>query len=317
MNQSERSIDGLASGRVGGMSSRGFTLIELLVVIAIIALLIGILLPALGKARDSGRQLLCLNNQRQLVLSMTQYAGDNKDKFPPNALNISAVDPTDNQTKRGAYWFDVPRLGAYLPEFEPSYKAPNIWPTLGMGVLVCPNHPQAGRSYTMNWWASSAVDSGSGIRAPQGSTARPGRAFDLTGDEPFKLMLIGESWAPNPSTSTRDGQQRWYTDSAMGQNGQPGQRFWSQDSSAIDVRTSRNNPRMPDWARGELQPQSYLPYYRHPRRWGPTYTDPKGGAAMGFLDGHADVKQISELVNVQTSESTFNVLWSPADRSGR
>jgi prepilin-type N-terminal cleavage/methylation domain-containing protein len=290
----------------------GFTLIELLVVIAIIALLIGILLPALGKARDSGRQLLCLNNQRQLVLSMTQYAGDNRDKFPQNRNDVSQVDPTDNQTKQGAYWFDVPRLGAYLPEFEPSFKAPNIWPTLGMGVLVCPNHPQAGRSYTMNWWASSAVDGG---RPPQGTTTRPGRAFDLTGDEPFKLMLIGESWAPNPSTSQRDGQQRWYTDSAMGQNGQPGERFWSQTSATLSVRVS-NNPRQPDWGRGELPPQSYLPFYRHPRRW-QQYTESRGSAAMGFLDGHADLKPISELVNIQTSESTFNVLWSPADRSGR
>jgi len=55
---------------------RGFTLIELLIVIAIIAMLIAILLPSIGKAREAGRSVVCLSNTRQLALSMFQYAGD-------------------------------------------------------------------------------------------------------------------------------------------------------------------------------------------------------------------------------------------------
>ncbi|MGP1310897.1 MAG: type II secretion system protein, partial [Phycisphaerales bacterium] len=61
---------------------RGFTLIELLVVIAIIALLIGILLPALGKARESGRQILNASNQRQIVTGFQAFAETNKGYFP-------------------------------------------------------------------------------------------------------------------------------------------------------------------------------------------------------------------------------------------
>ncbi|MDX2131397.1 MAG: prepilin-type N-terminal cleavage/methylation domain-containing protein [Planctomycetota bacterium] len=60
------------------MRRAGFTLIELLVVIAIIALLIGILLPSLGKAREAGRFVVCRSNIRQVGLSFWTYAADYK-----------------------------------------------------------------------------------------------------------------------------------------------------------------------------------------------------------------------------------------------
>jgi prepilin-type N-terminal cleavage/methylation domain-containing protein/prepilin-type processing-associated H-X9-DG protein len=63
---------------------RGFTLLELLVVIAIIALLIGILLPALGMVRRSSRATACLSNLRQMGLSLVQYTNDHREAVIPS-----------------------------------------------------------------------------------------------------------------------------------------------------------------------------------------------------------------------------------------
>lgn len=72
----------------------GFTLVELLVVIGIIAVLMSLLLPAVNRAREQSKQIVCLNNLRQLGMAFLSYANENQGRFPAPA-RYSSLLPDD------------------------------------------------------------------------------------------------------------------------------------------------------------------------------------------------------------------------------
>lgn len=169
---------------IDGRHRRGFTLIELLVVIAIIAILAGLLLPALSKAKAKGAQVYCLNDLKQLGYGMTMYTGDNNDVFPGTA-------------SRGTYgyhkedWIYWRTNTALYPSINQSPIAAHLG-TMASNLFRCPLDKDNSERKPLDDGANGAYNYSYSLNSHdlQGG-GNPGMAsiFD-SGAHPFKLNAV-------------------------------------------------------------------------------------------------------------------------------
>jgi prepilin-type N-terminal cleavage/methylation domain-containing protein/prepilin-type processing-associated H-X9-DG protein len=172
----------------------GFTLIELLVVVAIIAVLVAILLPALGNARDQARTNQCSSNLRQVGTFWMMYWNENRDYIPPmqawwNWGGTYGPNPSD-LWNLGGQWL--------RPEQRPMYFRSNqdyAWIN-NPQLLICPNDNKNQIAWNITdpaWWhVGTSYANNPFLVAANGTTSYIPRSVTAI-DQPSRLILLGDT----------------------------------------------------------------------------------------------------------------------------
>ncbi len=195
---------------------RAFTLVELLIVIAIVAVLVGLLLPALQAARGAARRSECANNMRQIGLAIHQYCDANKGAFP--YVN-------HDHTKSDSWIYS---LAPYLEQVDAIRLCPEDTTRLDL-------RSNRLTSYAMNGYLREPTPN------PFGGT-QPGFASNFNQlSETHSTIMVFEAGFAVESTFDHVESQDWFSEYNLRRNTPPDQAVWNAVKSEVAVDRHRGN----------------------------------------------------------------------------